>query len=361
MKNNTVKIILILAAIIIGLLIWWAFREDGYGEGFVSGNGRIEATEIDVSTKLAGRLQDISVEEGDFVKEGQLLAVIQTDTLKAQLREAKAQHQQAIASKSTAESQLALRRSDKEAAMAAVSQRKSEMDSAQRKLNRTETLVKSGAISVQDYDDDATKLEGAHAALTAARAQVSVTEAAIQAARSDILAAESNAKAAEATVARIQADIDDCQLIAPRAGRIQFRIAQKGEVLGAGGKVMNLVDLSDVYMTFFLPEEVAGKVALGSDVHIVLDSVPDKVIPAKVSFVASVAQFTPKTVETENERQKLMFRIKARIDPELLQKFITQVKTGVPGVAWIKLNDRDAWPQGLQVDPQWLSHGQYNR
>ncbi|MQU09718.1 HlyD family efflux transporter periplasmic adaptor subunit, partial [Pseudomonas helleri] len=78
----------------------------------------------------------------------------------------------------------------------------------------------------------------------------------------------------------------------------QLRVAQPGEVLGAGGRVLNLVDLSDVYMTFFLPETVAGKVALGSEVRILLDAAPHLVIPAKVSFVSSVAQFTPKTVET---------------------------------------------------------------
>ncbi len=101
---------------------------------------------------------------------------------------------------------------------------------------------------------------------------------------------------------------------------MQYRIAQPGEVLASGGKVLNLVDLSDVYMTFFLPETVVGRVALGSEVHIVLDAAPQYVIPARVSYVASTAQFTPKTVETASERQKLMFRVKARIDPALLQK-----------------------------------------
>ena len=98
---------------------------------------------------------------------------------------------------------------------------------------------------------------------------------------------------------------------------MQYRVAQPGEVLGAGGKVLNIVDLADVYMTFFLPEQAAGRVALGQDVRIILDAAPQYVIPAAVSFVASTAQFTPKTVETASERQKLMFRVKAQISPEL--------------------------------------------
>ncbi|MFZ3121101.1 MAG: HlyD family efflux transporter periplasmic adaptor subunit, partial [Variovorax sp.] len=152
-----------------------------------------------------------------------------------------------------------------------------------------------------------------------------------------------------ATIARIQADITDSALTAPRDGRVQYRVAQPGEVLAAGGKVLNLVDLSDVYMTFFLPETVAGRVALGSDVRIVLDAAPGFVIPAKVSFVASTAQFTPKTVETASERQKLMFRVKARIDPQLLKNNLAQVKTGLPGVAWLKLDDKAEWPAQLVV------------
>lgn len=130
---------------------------------------------------------------------------------------------------------------------------------------------------------------------------------------------------------------------------MQFRVAQPGEVVAGGGKVLNLVNLSDVYMTFFLPETVAGRVGIGSEVRIVLDAMPESVIPAKVSFVADVAQFTPKTVETESERQKLMFRVKARIDQAVLQRYIRQVKTGVPGMAYVRV-DRDArWPANLSI------------
>jgi HlyD family secretion protein len=120
-------------------------------------------------------------------------------------------------------------------------------------------------------------------------------------------------------------------------------------VLGAGSTVLNLVDLNDVYLTFFLSDAVAGKVAIGSEVHLVLDAAPQYVIPATVSFVATVAQFTPKTVETADERQKLMFRVKAQISRELLKKNMKQVKTGLPGVAWIKLDAAAKWPANLEI------------
>ena len=153
--------------------------------------------------------------------------------------------------------------------------------------------------------------------------------------------------APRATIARIEADIRDSDLKAPRGGRIQYRVAQPGEVVAGGGRVMNLVDLTDVYMTFFLPETVAGRVRIGSEVRLVLDAAPDVVIPAKISFVADVAQFTPKTVETQSERQKLMFRVRAKIDPALLQRHIALVKTGLPGMAYVRIDSQAAWPDKL--------------
>ena len=210
-------------------------------------------------------------------------------------------------------------------------------------------MTKEGASSAQELDDDRARVRGAQAALKATQAQAAAAKAAIAAAQAEVTGSDSSVAAAMATVQRIDVELQDSTLTAPRDGRVQFRLAQPGEVLGAGGKVLNLVDLSDVYMSFFLPETVAGRIALGSDVRIVLDAAPNMVIPAKVSFVSATAQFTPKTVETASERQKLMFRIKARIDPELLQKHLNQVKTGLPGQAYVLAEPGAQWPAHLQV------------
>ncbi len=156
-------------------------------------------------------------------------------------------------------------------------------------------------------------------------------------------------EAAQATERRIVADIDDSELKAPRDGRVQYRVAEPGEVLSAGGRVLNMVDLSDVYMTFFLPTEQAGLLKIGGDARLVLDAAPDLRIPATISFVASVAQFTPKTVETHDERLKLMFRVKARIPPELLRQHLEYVKTGLPGMARVRLDERVPRPDDLNV------------
>lgn len=333
-------------------LAWWGWSSlssDSIGEGFVNGNGRIEATEIDISTKLAGRIDDILVREGDFVASGTPLVTMQLDSLRAQRGEVVAQLRQAENNVAAAEAQVVLRESDAVAAQALVGQRESELDAAQRRRARSETLSKEGAASIQELDDDRAAVRGAQSALAATRAQVNAARAAVNAAKAQLVGTKSAVEAATATVARIDADIRDSVLKSPRDGRVQFRVAQPGEVLGAGGRVLNVIDLSDVYMTFFLPNEVAGRVALGTDVRIVLDAAPDQPIPAKVSFVSSVAQFTPKTVETASERQKLMFRIKAQIPPGLLREHLEQVKTGLPGVAWVKFDPQAPWPASLST------------
>lgn len=349
LKNRLILLAIAVAVLAAGAYAWTTLRPQGPGNGLVSGNGRIEATEIDVAAKLGGRVQSIVVKEGEFVKAGQTLAHMQIDTLEASRDEAQARQQQAVAAVASAQAQVAVRESDRQAVLALVAQRQSELDAAQRRLARSQTLVREGASSDQEVDDDRARERSLQAAVVAAKAQADAAQAAITAARTQVTSARASVTAALASVARIQADIADSALLAPRSGRVQYRIAQAGEVIGGGGKVLNLVDLSDVYMTFFLPETVAGKLALGSEVRIVLDAAPQLVIPARVSFVASTAQFTPKTVETASERQKMMFRVKAQIAPELLQKHVQLVKTGLPGMAWLKLDANAPWPAHLAV------------
>lgn len=333
----------------IALLAWRFYRPQGLPPGFVKSNGRIEAVEIDVATKSPGRIDSILANEGDFVKAGQVLARMDTSVLEAQRREADAQLKRAEIGIETAQSQVAQRRAEKTAAQALATQREVERDAARKSLSRIRRLARNDAVSAQQLDDAQARFASARAAVAAAQAQVAAANAALGNARSQVIAAHADVAAAQATVQRIQADIDDSVLRAPRAARVQYRIAQPGEVLSAGAPVLSLVDLTDVYMTFFLPTSEAGRVALGSEIHLVLDAAPQFVIPARVSYVADVAQFTPKTVETAEERQKLMFRIKARIDPQLLQKHLHQVKTGLPGMAYVRLNASAKWPPNLQV------------
>lgn len=310
-----------------------AMNGSGLPDGIASGNGRVEAVEIDISTKSPGRIREIFANEGSFVKAGDVLARMDTDQLESQYRQAKAQLRRAEIGIDTAQSLVTQRQAEHAAAEATVAQREAQLDAAQRRLARSRQLSESRTVSQQVLDDDRATAQGAEAAVGAAKAQV--------------VDAQASVEAAKAAIAAIEADLRDATLTAPKPGRVQYRVAQPGEVLSAGGRVLNLVDLSDVSMTFFLPTAQAGRVAIGADARIVLDAAPQYVIPAKVSFVADVAQFTPKTVESEEERQKLMFRVKAKIPQILLQKYIQQVKTGLPGVAYVKLAPDAGWPKNL--------------
>lgn len=343
-----IRLVIALAVIGGGYFAWQRLKPQALPAGIASANGRIEATDIDIAAKTPGRIKQILGNEGDFVTAGQVLAKMDTEVLEAQRREAEAQLRRATIGIDTARAQVVQRKAEKQAAVAVVAQRQAEQDAAKRRFDRSEELTKRGTAAIETLDNDRARFEGAKAAVSAAEAQVAAADAAISAAESQVINALAAVDAVKATIDRIQADIDDSTLKSPRDGRVQFRVAQPGEVLGAGGKVLNIVDLSDVYMTFFLPTAAAGRVGAGTEVRLVLDAAPQYVIPAKVIFVADVAQFTPKTVETAEERAKLMFRIKAKIQPALLEKYIQHVKTGLPGMAYVRLDPNVPWPAKLE-------------
>ncbi len=290
-------------------------------DGFSVSNGRIEAVEVDVATKLPGRLLAVLAEEGDTVEAGEVLARMDPAVLDAQLHAAQAQVAEA-------EEQRA-------SALALVAQRESELGFARRELARASKLIAQQHVSEEQLDRTRTQVRSGEAALDAARAQVGQADAAIQ--------------AAQAGVQRVRVDIADSELKAPRRGRVLYRLAEPGEVLAGGQKVLTLLDLSDVYMVLFLPETVAGQVPIGAEARIVLDAAPQYVIPATVSFVSPRAQFTPKQVETRTEREKLVFRIKARIDPGLLKHYESQVKVGLPGVGYVRVDPAQEWPERLRT------------
>jgi HlyD family secretion protein len=290
-------------------------------EGFAVTNGRVEATKTYITTKYQGRIEAILVREGDTIEEGQMLARMDTRTLKAQLRQAEAQIQRAKDTKATA--------------TATVEQREAEVGFWRRDAEREERLTAKGASSRENYEAVYAKWRAGEAALIAAKSQVIEAQAAIE--------------AAMAEADRLRVDIEDGNLVAPRRGRVQYRMSEVGEVLPPGGRVLDTIDLTDVYMLFYLPEAEAGKVTVGAEARLLFDALPDVVIPASVYYVAPEAQFTPKTVETRTERQKLAFQVRARIDPELLRKYELYVKIGLPGVVYVRLDPAKAWPERLNV------------
>lgn len=348
-KRQLIVVVVLVVAVVTAYLFWQRLQPQP-NENFAYSNGRIEATEVDVSAKMAGRIQDILVNEGDFVTEGQVVAQMDVESLEARLAQGNAELARAKSSKDTALALVAQREADEAMAQASLEQRKIEVELARKTQERSQSLLRQHAVSAQQADNEMAQYRNTKALVAVAEAQQAAVQASTQAAKSQVAQADASILAAEAAVAHIQSELNDAVLRAPRAGRVQYRIAQPGEVIGNGGKVLSLVDVSDVYMTIFLAETVAGRVAIGEEARIILDAAPQYVIPAEVSYVSSVAQFTPKMVETQDERQKLTFRVKVRIDPTLLKNHMEQVKTGLPGVAYIKLVADSEWPAHLQVN-----------
>src|SRR5512139_707009 len=211
-KTWLTRSLVVLVAGAVAALAWQRYGLRDSETGLVSGNGRIEAVEIDVAAKTAGRLKDIRVREGEFVTTGQVLALMDTDVLDAQRRQAEAQLQQANSAVATANSQIAQRESDKAASQALVAQREAELKVARSHLARSEALADKGFLSPQAVDDEQARVASAQAAVAAALAQVAAMDSAIASARSQVAGAQSSAAAAQASIERIQADIDDAVL-----------------------------------------------------------------------------------------------------------------------------------------------------
>jgi len=314
------------AALLLAVLAFLAYsywHEDGDAlpDWIAHGNGRIEAGQVQVATKYPGRVAEVRVDEGDFVAAEDILAVMDTAADAASLAKARADVAKAHEAVAEAKALIALRQS--------------ELTLAMQDYRRTEILMQRGHATAESLDHRQAARDTATAALAAARARLASSERGVE--------------AAVAEVHRAEIRLDDAYLRAPRDGRVQYRLAEPGEVLASGGRVLTLLDLSDVTMTAFLPTADAGRVFLGAEARIVLDAAPAYVIPAAVTFVAADAQFTPREVETRSEREKLMFRVKVRIAPSLLRAHLEKVKTGLPGEVFIAMGAGGEWPERLQV------------
>ena len=312
-KKSVIVMVLVLLA---GILIFYLYinkDKNAVPQGFVMGNGRLEATEVDIATKLAGRLTEVLVKEGDFVDKDQIVAKIDASTLQALLKQAEAEVKRA--------------KQARETALSRVEGIRVKRDLALKELERSKTLFAKNIFTQQEHDRNQTVKETYDAEYAAAKSLIVETEGAIE--------------SAVAQTERLKTEINDCLLRSPIKGQVLSRLAEPGEVLPNGGKVLTIIDNTDIYMNVYLSEQYAGIIPLSGDAKVVLDAIPDRQFLARVAYVSEKAQFTPKEVETTEERQKLVFRVKIRFqefnDPRL--------KPGMPGVAYIRLNPSAKWTE----------------
>jgi HlyD family secretion protein len=299
---------------------WWQTKQSQLPAGIVYGNGRLEADEIDIETKFTERVAQLFVNEGDLVHAGQPLARMDTHDLDEQRQSAQATLLQA--GRTIDEMQADIR------------QQQTQVEFGRKEVARYKMLVSKDYDTREHLDSTQQAYDGAVEALAATTAKLHEAENARDAARH--------------VVELDKVNVADNMLVAPRDGRILYRIANLGEVLSTGSKVFTMLDATSVYMDIYLPTTEAGRVRLGDDGRIVLDAYPQNPIPATVSFLATQAQFTPKAVETKSDRDKLMFRVKVRIDSTFLHGNEGAVRTGLPGVAYVRVDTTLSWPPQLR-------------
>ena len=299
---------------------WWQGRQNAVPDGIAYGNGRLEAKLVDATAKEPLRVKEVLVDEGDLVKPGQVVVRLDTSTLEAQLASAQASEAAALEQLTVAQASIARARAQNRLA-------KIEAD-------RAGKLFQENAGSQRELDVRTMTVQTSGASLSEEEARLET--------------AKRNAEAAKANVESYRTRISDATLTSPVLGRVLYRLAEPGEVLGPGGKALTIVNLQDVYMEIYLPAEQAARTKIGSQARITVDYEPDRSAAGVVTFVSPEAQFTPKEVETKSEREKLMFRVKIQLPTVLVTRYMDRIKTGVRGVGYVKYDDKAVWPAWLE-------------
>lgn len=308
-------------AIAVGSAAWVMLHRERLPDGLMRANGRLEVERIEIAAKYPGRIVELPVQEGDLVQAGAVIARQDSAELVAQRAAAAAARQRAVQAMARASAETEVR--------------KVQAHLAQLELDHAAKLRQDALVSGAEVERRQAQRDGERAGVAVATAAIG--EAA--AARAE----------AEAQMQRIDTAIADMTLRAPVAGRIEYRVVEPGSVIPSGGRVATLLDISDVYMTVFLPTSIAGRLQVGDEARIVLDAAPQFVVPARVSFVAAEAQFTPKYVETASERDKLMYRVKLKVPVEVARRYAAYVKAGLTGNGYVRVDPQAAWPAGLAV------------
>lgn len=383
--------------IAVGAFYWFAWRDtETKDELIISGN--IEVTAVDIAFKTPGKLEALLVDEGDEVQAGQVIARLDQEQLQRQRQRAAAaiksaqsaleQTRAAIRFQSenvasfiaqrqaelrAAQAALAAleagsREQDIQQARAAVTQAKAESVKAQRDLERGHTLFANEDISAQDFDRLTAQAEASGAALEQARqryqlvlegprrediesgrAEVERAQAAVRTAtageldiarlRKDLAARAANIEAAQAELAVIDTQLDDAVAVSPVSGVVLTKAAEEGEIVAAGTTVVTIGDMEHPWLRGYINQVYQGRVKVGSKVQVTTDSFPEKVYEGRLSFLASEAEFTPKQIQTQEERVKLVYRVKIDIaNPN------QELKRNMPAEAVIPLTPTNGKP-----------------
>jgi len=309
MKPAVRRVIAVAVAAVVGAALWAAFGRDRGRDHVLSASGTVEATEARVGFQASGRIETIGAREGDAVKAGAVLAELDRAETEARRQQASAQAAAARAFLRELEhgsrpEEIAQGRS----ALAAAAER---VRDAQRDLDRTKALFEGGAVSREAFDKARLTLDLAQSQHDQAREQVTILETGPR--REKIDAQRAQLAQAEAAVRVIDATLAAMTIRAPFDGVVTVRHREPGEIVAAGSPVLTIMNPDDRWVRIYVPETRIGAVRVGQAATITTDTFPEKTYRGEVSVIATEAEFTPKTVQTTEERVKLVYAVKVRV------------------------------------------------
>lgn len=312
-------VVLVVVAVVSALVV--RARSAGQAGDAITASGTVEAREADLGFQAAGRIVSIDADEGDAVAAGQMLAVLDTAELSARRAAVAAQLDAARAQ--LTELERGARPEEVAQARAAAAAARQRLEDAQRDLERTRTLREGGAVSQEALDKASTGYAVAKSAADQAEEQLRLVLAGPR--RERIEAARAQVQQAQATVQQLDATLSNAVIRAPFAGVITVRHREPGEVISPGLPVLTLMNPADRWVRIFVREDAVGRIQLGEPATITSDADPDHRYVGRVSFIASEAEFTPKNVQTSEERVKLVYAVKVAITGDA-----PALKQGVP-------------------------------
>ena len=296
----------------------------------ITASGTIESVDVTVSSKLSGQIRKINIEEGDKVKSGGLLLELDHDLLDIQLRQAEARVQQA-------EAQLRLlqsgaRKEDIEVTEQSLKQAKINLEQAKQDKERYSSLYETRTITKKQYDDAVARYDVALAQYNSAKENVDKIKSIIR--PEEIQSANANLKSLMAGADLLRKNIEDCKVYAPVDGFVSKKYVEEGEIVSPQSSLMKISDLETVDLVIYLTEVEMAKVKLGQNADIKIDAYKDKTFNGKIIYISPEAEFTPKNIQTQDERTKLVFAVKIRIPNP---KF--ELKPGMPADASLTINN----------------------
>jgi HlyD family secretion protein len=301
---------IVLLLVVVVAIAWFVLLRRGNGDAPYEGSGTVEATESDLGFTVAGRIEAVDVVEGDTVQAGRELARLDRSELQARRDQAAASA--AAADAALLEMRRGSRPEEIRQAEAAADAADHDAATAERDTKRARELHAQQVLSDAELDRSETALGMAQARQVQAREALRLMREGPRKERVD--AAHANAEAAAATVRSLDATLANTVIKAPSPGVITVRHHHPGEIVQAGAPVLTLLDRSDRWVKVYVPETQIGAAHVGQAAHITTDTFPGRRYGGRISYVASEAEFTPKTVQTREERVKLVYAVKVRID-----------------------------------------------